>query len=54
MNDEERRQQRLNRRRQRALQGGLNKKFESQPKNTRVTYKNPKKQWRVSIYKSSC
>ena len=54
MNDEDRRQQRLNRRRQRALQGGLNKKFESQPKNTRVTYKNPKKQWRVSIYKSSC
>lgn len=50
MNDEDRRQQRLNRRCQRALQGGLNKKFESQPKNTRDTYKNPKKQWRVSIY----
>ena len=50
MNDEDKRQQHLNRRRQRALQGGLNKKFESQPKNTRDTYKNPKKQWWVSIY----
>jgi hypothetical protein len=50
MNDEERRQQRLNHRCQRALQRGLNKKFESQPKNTRDTYKNPKKQWRVSVY----
>ena len=28
----------------------MNKKFEAQPKNTRDTYKNPKKQWRVSIY----
>jgi hypothetical protein len=28
----------------------LNKKFESQPKNTRDTYKNLKKQWWVSIY----
>ena len=53
MNDEDKRQQRLNRRCQRALQGGLNKKFEAQPKNTRDTYKNPKKQWRVSIYNLS-
>lgn len=44
MNDEDKHQQHLNRRRQKALQEGLNKKFESQPKNTRVTYKNPKKQ----------
>ena len=28
----------------------MNKKFESQPKNTRDTYKNLKKQWWVSIY----
>ena len=50
MNNEDKRQQCLNRCHQRALQGGLNKKFELQPKNTRDTYKNLKKQWQVSIY----